>query len=206
MSQRDDFPEELRRYMRPAHRFIPQLLIRPEALTDLQLAIDLCPVEISGVGTVAIENGRRVITEIILFPQKCSWGGTEFDPEAFTQYQSDLVYAKRDAEINTTRVWWHSHVRSIAEFSSIDLRYIYEWGKHAGTDHNPWLISIVGNKHGDLTTRLDIFHPTRETIKDVILVPTEPFLSRECAEMALARLERMAALVAKSVTIERIVV
>lgn len=138
-------------------RVLTMITIMAEAFVDIRLAIDLCPVEVSGIGDVETRGEELRILNVILIPQECSNGGTEFDPLAFNSYLTDLSRQGRGEEINAKRVWWHSHVDGHAYFSPVDTNYMERFGEV--TFINPWLISIVGNKRGTLRVRHDIFRP-----------------------------------------------
>lgn len=174
----------------------PKITITPDAFVDMVLAIDLCPVEISGLGTVEVHPGERRITDIILFPQECSGGGTEFDrydPQSFRRYWSRLIQEGRAEETNNQHFWWHSHVDGEAYFSDIDHWNIEEFGSAAadGEEFNPWYISIVGNKRRDFRVRLDVFHPTRETHSDLPLGLLETERLRELYQSRQEHMQKL---------------
>lgn len=185
---------------------MPRISITPQAYVDTLLAIDLCPVEIQGLGVVEKIKDVRWITEIILFPQKCTGGGTEldrYDPNSYRHYWAKLNREGRGQETNTQRLWWHSHVFGSAFFSGTDRGNIEEFGSAAahGEEYNPWWISIVGNKHHRLNARLDIFWPRRECYEELLLELDPAISSWELRLLHYQRMERMWDLICKNVRI-----
>ncbi|TSC61194.1 MAG: hypothetical protein Greene041614_1164 [Parcubacteria group bacterium Greene0416_14] len=181
--------------------------IKAEARVDIALAIDLCPVEISGIGEVVFEDGIRHITETILIPQKCFYEYTTFDWEAFLRYSAELNKRRMATRsllgTSTKRLWWHSHVWGQAEFSSKDEAYIEQVDRDALLPFDPWFISIVGNKHGVLTTRLDVFRPKSARTTEYTRLPLSdgPYTREMLRDLYYARLPRMKSLIEEMVTI-----
>lgn len=181
--------------------------ITPEARVDIALAIDLCPVEISGIGEVACEGDAYHITEALLFPQECYLDHTTFDQDAFGRYTHDLnkkrMATRGSSGMNTKRLWWHSHVWGRVRFSSVDTGYMEKFGRDTLPQFNPYLISIVGNKHGQLTTRLDVFKPlySMEYLKLPLSDPS--WTLQMLRDLYRERMPRMAKLIDEMVTIRR---
>lgn len=176
------------------------IIIETVALVDMMLAINLCPVEISGFGEVEVKGDHKRITEIFVPFQRCTGGGTEFDPYAYNTYCNSLILEKKGATINTKRLWWHSHVHMTASFSEIDYRYILQtFARNVMPHANPWLISIVGNKLYSFTRRYDEFLPERRAAEQRFEL-TAPVL-RQLAPLYYERMPRMEALVRERVTI-----
>src|SRR3989344_586130 len=135
-----------------------KIIILPEALADLILAIQLCPVEISGLGKVKPIGENFLIEEIYVFKQRCSEPKTVFNSQARGQFLHEMMKSGKGEEINSFNLWWHSHVCSDAEWSGTDRNNIEEFRPPNGADY---LISIVGNKSNIITVRLDYFQPER---------------------------------------------
>lgn len=173
--------------------------IEPAALADILLAIDLCPVEISGYAKAKkIGNDFLVFGEPDIAPQVCSLGGTEFDFESRGLWEREMMLQKRGPEINLYRLWWHSHVHSIAVFSETDKEMIASW---EGTPAEWWL-SLVANKWGEFSLRLDVFQPKRETAARLALTTTERMDKESFRSLMLARKERVERLVLERVKIK----
>jgi len=181
--------------------------ITPEARVDISLAIDLCPVEISGIGEVAYDRDSTYhITETILFPQECYFSYTTFDQMAFERYADELnrkrVATRGPSGMNTKRLWWHSHVWGRARFSSIDRRYMATVGGDALLPYSPYLISIVGNKYGMLTTRLDVFKPVHRTEYTRLPLSDPSYTPAMLRDLYQERRPRMQKLIDDMVTIQ----
>ncbi len=185
---------------------MPYIDITPEARVDIALAINLCPVEISGIGEVVCEGDVYHITEAILFPQQCYYDHTTFDQEAFGRYAHDLnkkrVATRSPSGMNTKRLWWHSHVWGRARFSSTDTGYMEKFGKDTLPQFNPYLISIVGNKHGNLTTRLDVFKPVYWAEYFALPLSDPSWTLGMLQDLYQERMPRMMELIDKMVTIK----
>lgn len=147
---------------------MPLITITPMAYVDLRLAVDICPVEISGLGDVERHADEWRVVSTIIIPQRCSGAHTGFDQLAYNRYLASLVKAGRRDEADAKGLWWHSHVEGEARFSFVDRDYIdYTFGRRVPRSAaNPWLVSIVANKFHSMGVRLDIFHPDRKTYHD----------------------------------------
>lgn len=179
------------------------ITITPTAYADLILAIDICPVEISGLGKVEVYGEEKRIVETFLFPQKCTLYGTEldnFDLGSIERYWSNLMRQGRGEEINNLRLWWHSHVYGRTIFSIIDRDNIERLGCGAANEitANPWWISIVGNKRRGFGVRLDFFWPRREIWQNLSLRLAAGSLA-EVRLLYLERRERMEGLIREMV-------
>lgn len=146
---------------------IPQpscIFIVPLAFQKLKTYIELCPVEISGLGEVELRGDQFLVTDLFLLPQKVSPSETELDPQQLCEFLSQcLVQGKDPASL---RVWWHSHGEMDLHWSRTDRETIKAFP-------GEYLISIVGNKGGQFLCRLDIFAPAPQTIDGLNLVPLE---------------------------------
>lgn len=160
---------------------LPFITITPTSYVDLILAIDLCEVEISGLGDVERSGHEWRITSITVIPQRCSMSSTKFDHLAYNLYLVRLAQEGRDAEINSKGLWWHSHVHGEAYFSGTDRMYIERtFGQMVPRSaENPWLVSIVGNKFHRLGARIDIFRPHAVTYENIQVYLTVPVPSLE---------------------------
>lgn len=184
---------------------LPLITMTPTSYVDLILAIDLCEVEISGLGDVERSGHEWRITSIIVIPQRCSIGSTKFDPLAYNLYLVRLAQEGNIAEINSKGLWWHSHVHDNPYFSGTDRRYIERtFGQMVPRSaENPWLASIVGNKFHRLGARIDIFRPhavTYENIPVCLTAPTPPL--EMLRKLYWERRPQMEATIKEKVTIE----
>lgn len=181
------------------------ITIRPEAYIDLLLAIDLCPVEISGLGEIELCGEEKRITEIIIFQQECDLGGTEFDQHAYHCYLETLIREGKEETIKNKRLWWHSHVNMPVFFSLTDRLNIQRFGKLTPQNCNPWLISIVGNKRHKFNVRFDAFWPRRLGGENLPWAMTERRSRAELKELYQERKPRTEALVKDLVTVTHLV-
>ncbi len=138
------------------------IFILPLAFQRLKIYIELCPVEISGLGEVDLRGDRLIVTDLFLIPQKGTPSQTELDPERLCQFLTQYLAQRRDPA--SLRVWWHSHGGMDVNWSRTDEETIRNFP-------GDYLISIVGNKRGEVLCRLDIFAPSPQTIDSLDLVP-----------------------------------
>lgn len=146
----------------------PEIYITTAAKEKLEFYIDIAPDEISGFGTVKKEEDKFVIEDVFIFPQESSSAATEISGE---QLGLGLLQLVEDGVApENVRLWWHSHVRMSASFSSIDDDTMDKTFSTAD-----WFISVVGNKHGEFCARLDIHSPFHVYVDEIPLkvVPTE---------------------------------
>lgn len=183
---------------------LPLITMTPAAYVDLILAIDLCEVEISGLGDVERREHEWKIISITVIPQRCSMGSTKFDPLAYNLYLVRLAQEGRIAEINSKGLWWHSHVRDATYFSGTDRRYIERtFGKMVPSSaENPWLVSIVGNKFHRLGARLDIFRPHGITYENLPVSLIAPASLEMLRKLYQERKPQMEAIIKERITIE----
>lgn len=136
----------------------PEVLITPGAFQKLRLYIDLCPMEIGGLGQVERDGLKLVITDVFILPQKVSAAETELDSAAiFDMLQCCVAEGRNPASLC---LWWHSHADLDVEWSATD----------EGTIENfpgDFMLSVVGNKAGDFACRLDIRHPIPQVLGDL---------------------------------------
>lgn len=172
--------------------------IEPVCLADILLAIELCPVEISGFAR-AKKNEDVILLygEPEVFKQRCSMGGTEFDIYAHGLWEQEMMMSGNGKKINEFRLWWHSHVYGSAFFSGTDRELIESW-EPSGTE---WWASIVGNKYGRFDFRLDMYRPERKIIMPGIQCTTK--MNKESMRaLMIERKDRMQKLIDERVTID----
>ena len=144
----------------------PQILIAPQAFQKLQLYIDLCPMEIGGLGEVERDGHRFLITDLFILPQKVSPAETELDPAAMLEILECCVAEGRNPA--SLCLWWHSHAEMDVEWSETDERTIASFS-------GDFMISVVGNKAGAFACRLDTLDSNGQTCGDLSLtiLPSE---------------------------------
>lgn len=129
-----------------------RLYFTPVAKMKLELYIRLADsAEVSGLGKVeCLGRDDFLCTDVVLFEQESSWGGTELSQEAVAEFFAALI--ERGEDPGQYRLWWHSHGRHQCFWSRTDVKTIERLG-------DTWLVSVVGNVAGDLLARIDIFKP-----------------------------------------------
>lgn len=111
--------------------------------------VDLCPQEISGLGTVIVKAGEIYVDKVFLLDQEVSATETELDPQSVVQLMNTL--SREDAD--RLKFWWHSHVNMGVFWSGTDERCI---SNLLGTT---MVTSVVYNKKRQLLGRLDSAFP-----------------------------------------------
>jgi hypothetical protein len=129
-----------------------------------------------------------LITDVMLFKQKCSRGGTHLDKEALARAYVEL--ARRGENMADWNCWWHTHCDFDAYFSGIDTATIAELSA-AST-----VVGLCINKMGDMTARLDTNGELVRWLKPVVLPDYKTEISKQCAaEVALKVKEKKYAVV-----------
>lgn len=130
----------------------PSVFITPEAKDYLDAYIRHAAGEVSGLGEVTVIDGALVITGVHLLEQECGTASTEFTADAIAKFLVECV--KKDIDTSTLRLWWHSHADMSVYWSGTDKDTVKQL-----SDDMPWLLSLVGNKAGDILVRLDLKEP-----------------------------------------------
>lgn len=119
----------------------------PETLADIFVATHLCEVEVSGLAKVE-KNGRkfRVSSGALIFHQSCSSTRTEPDIESLNIWFNSVAssgYEDKIRDMESQRLWWHSHVWYEVIFSGTDFRTM----KNLLSGFDLWWLVLVVNKH-----------------------------------------------------------
>jgi hypothetical protein len=141
---------------------IPRIWITGQAYSRLRWYIELCPFEVSGIGTVAPHGEDLLVTDIILVRQRASDTDTELDSQAVADHLLQVL--QRGEDPSALRVWWHSHAEGDIYWSDTDEETIERF-------QIDQLISIVGNRRLNFGCRLDQFSPKRLTVNNLPLLP-----------------------------------
>ena len=148
----------------PDPQTLPRMFIAASAFKRLALYIELCPFEVSGLGTVEPSGKDLLVTEVFLIRQRASDSDTELDPEAVAGHLLQILQEGRDP--STLRLWWHSHADGPIFWSNTDEETITSLQIEQ-------LVSIVGNKRCEFGCRLDQFTPKRLTVDGLPLIPLQ---------------------------------
>lgn len=125
-----------------------KVLISPDAQAKINVYVNECPKEISGLGLVEErKDGTFYISEIFLLEQEVS--GTETDIEASAIAKLILEIGVEKAQ--KLRFWWHSHVNMGVFWSGTDHSCVEQLVSNATSP----IISIVYNKKGESLCRVD---------------------------------------------------
>lgn len=160
-----------------SHR--PEIRILSSDDEKFWLHLTECPEEISGLALATYDAKANTLTisDLTLLEQKVSRVETDLDQTAIGKLMTDMITDGKDTGL--LKVWWHSHVTSDVYWSQHQDEVTIQSLKHFGFD---FLISIVGNVHGERLCRLDIFEPIHVTLDNVpirIIHPTNPELRRQ---------------------------
>ena len=130
-----------------------QIYITDEVKQKLDLYIEHCSTEISGLGRIAHSGSRYLIHDIYLFKQECTGSSSDLDEEDISNFLQECMMTGVDT--GEIKLWWHSHADFDVFWSKTDDDTV-ETFKQAG-----WMISIVGNKKKEYRVRFDLFEPQR---------------------------------------------
>lgn len=158
----------------PLLSFFPRVMITLGARQKLQYFVDLCPEEISGLGTVEKQGNNFLITDVFLFQQVVTNASTDLDQRNIGKLITNLIREGKDP--SKIKLWWHSHADMEPFWSMIDESTI------AGLE-NAFMISVVGSKSGEFRCRIDLYSPFRMTVIDlplIIIFPENPQLKEKC--------------------------
>lgn len=118
----------------------------PETLADIFAAVHLCEVEISGLAKVERTGNKfRVFDDALIFNQSCSLTGTEPDIESLNLWFNETASSGNEfkiKEMESQRLWWHSHVWFEVIFSGTDFRTM----KNLLSGFDQWWVVLVANK------------------------------------------------------------
>jgi len=164
----------------------PGIFIAARAFHRLKLLLRLCPAEIAGLGYVTQHPKGFLIQDVFVLPQRVTDSDAELDPEALFSFLARFVAEGSDP--SSLQFWWHSHVDGEVYWSETDLETIERF---PGTR----VISVVGNRQGELLCRLDLFAPQRDRLEHLPLV--EEACGKEPFELESLRQEVLAEIRAK---------
>jgi hypothetical protein len=139
----------------------PGIFIAARAFHRLKLLLRLCPAEIAGLGDVAEHQKGFLIQDVFVLPQRVTDSEAELDPEALFGFLARFVADGGDP--SSIQFWWHSHGDGEVYWSETDLETIESFP-------GARVISVVGNRQGELLCRLDLFAPRRERMENLPIV------------------------------------
>lgn len=119
--------------------------------------------EVSGFGKVKIKGNNYDVTDVKIFKQNGSGGGTTIEADILAKFLSLL--ARKGKKLQDWKLWWHSHPNFEASFSAVDTKTISE------LSNGSTLISLCINQFGDMVARKDGIGGHRRL--EVVIVPNE---------------------------------
>ncbi len=166
-----------------------QALFEPVTLADILLAVHHTPVEVSGLAQVTFEGNTFTFrNEPEIFEQHCSMGFTDFDIKTYHDWHAGMLKEKKINELQSMRLWWHSHVWGYASFSTIDTGTMNQLGR--GFDK--WWVALVLNKYGEYMLWVNVYRPQRLPALQISEIKlTEPMDKEAFRVLMEERSERM---------------
>ena len=140
----------------------PNLIFQEMAWDKLMGFVLACPIEVNGFGYVRQYGYDLWVDDTFILPQIASAGHAETDSEAVGAHMSAML--ANDQDPSSMKLQWHSHVNMPAYFSGTDLDTIEACSAK-------WRVSLVINKAGEYSARLDIYEPFRITTPMQVYVP-----------------------------------
>ena len=126
--------------------------------------------EVSMLGLVEDGDGGPAITDLFLMRQTCTAASTDMYQADVARLLFDLGAAGIEGQL---RAWVHSHADMAVFWSGTDDKCI------EGLGGNPYIVSLVVNRKGDVRARVDVFQPLRMVIDDVPVKIRVPDLGLE---------------------------
>lgn len=114
--------------------------------------------ECSGLGKIAVIDGKARVIDAIMLPQKNSFGSTDIEPADVCK----AMYELRDTP-GELRFWWHSHANMDVFWSATDRETIKDIAQGG------WCIASVFNKRSEVRTAVCLSQPLPLFIDEVTL-------------------------------------
>ena len=119
------------------------LFLPTDTYRKLFLYAELCNDEISGLGLIREEEGRYFCDEVILVEQTVSSAHTDITPDGLSETLTRIGKERPDTW-GKWKLWWHSHSKMGASFSTQDEETLQELARVSGD----WFFGLVINKAG----------------------------------------------------------
>lgn len=111
--------------------------------------------EISGFGSVSIDDNVMHVEDVMLLKQENSMVETDIDANAINEMMFKLG--------DSPKFWWHSHVNMAVFWSGTDMKTIEELGKQ------DWFLATVFNKKEEMRTAYIQSNPIPLFVDDIDL-------------------------------------
>lgn len=146
--------------------------------------------EISGLGKVGIKKDKILVTDVLIFRQECSHGGTVLDKKQLSLFVVELI--QNNKKIQDYKLWWHSHNDFDVFWSPTDEKNILELSKSSQ------LVSICINKMGNIIGRIDTEGETEHLHVNILPAPNTP-LQNQCIKEVREKVRNIRLRVVKKV-------
>jgi len=145
---------------------VKEIPISVDAMKKIYSYTEAVDSEIGGLLVVDKVNGKQVISDALIFPQRASGAEFELDIQSVSTEIAKLAKEKK-VDIEKIKGWWHSHN---------DMEVFWSGTDDACFDNlstiSPIVYGIVVNKRGDEKTRVDINTDLGSIkIRDIKLTP-----------------------------------
>ena len=121
--------------------------------------VELCDLEISGLGKISKYKDGFLVEKVKLIEQTVSMANTNLDAEGLGKLYHEII--QEEGSLANWKLWWHSHASMPTFWSQTDEEAIEGFDNE--TPNNNWFISTVFNHKMDWKARLDVFSPKHLT-------------------------------------------
>lgn len=159
---------------------LPTLLFSPQAWRKMLTYVQLAPGEINGWSFVRMVSPGLLYVgdadEVFIINQTVTPGSADNSSGDVAMAMYQAMVRERGEDL---RLQWHSHVHGQPVFSRTDTGTMDRQADAGST----WLVSLVLNKYGQVTARLDFYSPIRVSTDLRVCLETEidPELVKLCA-------------------------
>jgi hypothetical protein len=162
---------------------LPRVFMTLSAFQKMKCFVDLCDLEISGLGTVKRSENNFIIDDVFIIKQVTDSNGihVKLDDKALNLFIYEM--AKDDKDTSEISFQWHSHVYMPVDPSPEDKGTIKKY-------LNDFMISLVVNKYGEFVCRLDLFKPFYLSL-NVNLQLIVPALNKDLVGRCVKDIEEM---------------
>jgi proteasome lid subunit RPN8/RPN11 len=137
-----------------------RLIIPLEIYQKLMMYVKGCSTEITGFADVKYSSRRDalVVGETYLLDQEAAAAEVEMSEEAIGRFNDQMMELGME---QLPRLWWHSHVKMGAFFSSTDEQAMKD------LNNGEWSVALVLNHYGEMKATLNVYAPVYEQYDDI---------------------------------------
>lgn len=128
--------------------------ITEAATRKLQAWMDAAEGEVSGMASCRLTEGIIEIYDAYLWHQECGFASTDAAPNGKAELYERLI--TQGTDMNSVRVWWHSHASFGGNFSGVDRDTMRQ-----EADSMPWLVALLGSQKREWFAQVEITEPMR---------------------------------------------